>query len=158
MGIERRGVSVLVAAADTTGNAMTVVAFNVLNDQAIYGKRRWASTMGCTTTRCNFRRLFLPLGTVVGMSSWLMHRDPTIFHNPMQFGPERWLQTPEEFRRLDHNMVPFGRGTRQCVGMRLPYCEICVTLGTLFRQFSKGLQVWKTTPETMTDYEDFFSS
>lgn len=55
-------------------------------------------------------------------------------------------------------MVPFGRGTRQCVGMPLAYTELYVTLGTLFRRFPRGLKVHKTTPETMRDYEDFFSS
>lgn len=100
----------------------------------------------------------LPAGTIVGMSSWLMHRDPEVFPDPMKFDPERWLKSPAEFRRLEHNMVPFGRGTRQCVGMPLAYTELYVTLATLFRRYPRGLKVWKTTPETMTDYEDFFSS
>ena len=190
--------SVLVAAADTTGNAMTVAAFNVLNNQTIYGKLvseletqfpdRYAELPFAELEKLpyltavikeglrlsfgvvgrlprvvpqpgvTFEGHYLPPGTIVGMSSWIMHRDANVFHDPMQFKPERWLQSPEEFRRLDHSMVPFGRGTRQCVGMPLAYCELYVTLGTLFRRFPKGLQVWKTTPETMTDYEDFFSS
>ena len=190
--------SVLAAAADTTGNAMTVAAFNVLYNQAIYQKLvnelesrfpdryaelrfadleklpyltavikeglrlsfgvvgrlpRMVSAPGVTLEDC-----YLPAGTIVGMSSWLMHRDPEVFQDPMKFDPERWLQSPEEFRRLDHNMVPFSRGTRQCVGMPLAYCELYVTLATLFRRFPRGLRVWETTPETMTDYEDFFSS
>ncbi len=42
--------------------------------------------------------------------------------------------------------------------MPLAYTELYVTLGTLFRRFPRGLKVHKTTPETMRDYEDFFSS
>lgn len=190
--------SVLVAAADTTGNAMTVAAFNVLYNQAIYKKLvaelegrfpdRYAELPFVELEKLPYLNAvvkeglrlsfgvvgrlprvvpspgvkvgdyFLPAGTVVGMSSWLMHRDPNVFKDPMKFDPERWLKSAEEYRRLDHNMVPFGRGTRQCVGMPLAYCELYVTLATLFRRFPKGLKVWKTTPETMTDYEDFFSS
>ena len=105
-----------------------------------------------------FNDCFIPAGYIVGMSSWLMHRDSTVFTNPERFDPERWLKSPEECRRLEHNMVAFTRGTRQCVGMPLAYTELYVTLGTLFRRFPHGLRVWRTTPETMRDYEDFFSS
>lgn len=111
-----------------------------------------------TEPGATFHDHYLPPGTIVGMSSWLMHRNPDIFTDPMKFDPERWLKSVEEYRRLDHHLVPFGRGTRQCVGMPLAYSELYVTLGTLFRQFPRGLRVWKTTPETMRDYEDFFSS
>lgn len=63
-----------------------------------------------------FNGYFVPPGTIVGMSSWLMHRNPEIFPNSLNFDPERWLD-PQNFRRLDRHMVPFGRGSRQCVGM-----------------------------------------
>lgn len=56
------------------------------------------------------------LQTIVGMSSWLMHRNEDAFPDPMKFDPSRWLN-PEDARRLDHYMVPFGKGSRQCVGM-----------------------------------------
>jgi cytochrome P450 len=190
--------SVLVAAADTTGNAMTVAAFNILYNQPIYEKLvaeletkfpdRYAELPFVELERlpyltavikeglrlsfgvvgrlprvvpapgATFEGHYLPPGTIVGMSSWMMHRDPDVFHDPMKFDPGRWLKSSEEFRRLDRNMVPFGRGTRQCVGMPLAYCELYVTMGTLFRRFPKGLKVWNTTPDVMTDYEDFFSS
>jgi cytochrome P450 len=41
--------------------------------------------------------------------------DPTIFSDPHTFRPERWLDpTPE----MEHAYVPFGRGSRMCVGMK----------------------------------------
>jgi cytochrome P450 len=45
-----------------------------------------------------------------------MHRNPEIFPDPMKYDPERWMDQVD-VRRLDHHMVPFGRGSRQCVGM-----------------------------------------
>jgi cytochrome P450 len=106
----------------------------------------------------SFDNHFLPSGTIVGMSSWMMHRDPEVFPDPMKFDPERWLQSTEQTQRLNHNMVPFGRGSRQCVGMPLAYAEVYVMLGTMFRRFPRELRVCNTTPETMADYEDWFSS
>jgi hypothetical protein len=38
----------------------------------------------------------------------------------------------------------------------LAYCELYVTLGTLFRRFDK-LKVYKTRPEDLV-YDDYFSS
>ena len=189
--------SVLVAAADTTGNAMTVAAFNVLYNQDIYrklaaelqeafpdptselpfvvleklpyltavikeGLRLSFGVIGrlprvVPSPGATFHGHFLPAGTVVSMSCWMMHRDESVYPDPMRFDPERWLQGPEEFRRLEKNIVSFGKGSRQCVGMPLAYCELYVTLGTLFRRFPSGLKVWKTIPETMHDYEDYFS-
>lgn len=88
----------------------------------------------------------------------MLHRDPEVFPDPMTFDPERWLASPEQYRRLDYNMVPFGRGSRQCVGMPLAYCELYVTIGTLFRRFPRELRVASNTLDTISDYEDFFSS
>ncbi|KAF2171562.1 hypothetical protein M409DRAFT_18674 [Zasmidium cellare ATCC 36951] len=196
--IKDEAYSVLVAAADTTGNAMTVAAFNVLRDQSIYrklvaeleeifpdptkdlsfitlerlpyltavikeGLRLSFGVMSrlprvVPSPGSTFYDHFLPAGTAISMSGWMMHRDPEVFPDPMKFDPERWMKGAEEFRRLDRNMVPFGRGSRQCVGMPLAYAELYITLGTLFRRFPRGLAVWKTTQDTMQDYEDYFSS
>lgn len=52
------------------------------------------------------------------MSSWVLHQDEEYFPDPLKFDPERWLD-PKEARRLDKAFVPFGKGTRGCVGM--PY-------------------------------------
>ncbi|KAK0665081.1 Cytochrome P450 monooxygenase yanH [Lasiodiplodia hormozganensis] len=103
-----------------------------------------------------FNNFYVPEGTIVGMSSWLMHRNEDAFPDPMKFDPSRWLD-PEDARRLDHYMVPFGKGSRQCVGMPLAYCELYVTLGTFFRRFSRmELHVFETTRDDL-DFEDFFS-
>lgn len=41
--------------------------------------------------------------------------DPSIFPEPTEFRPERWLDSNN---RLDKYLVAFGRGTRQCLGMK----------------------------------------
>jgi cytochrome P450 len=106
------------------------------------------------------------------MSSWVLHQDQNYFPNPTKFDPDRWLN-PKEARRLEKAFVPFGKGTRACVGMpyidplnlirdmvltgvRLAYCELYVTLGTLFRRFGhlKGNHL---TPDDLV-YDDYFSS
>ena len=91
------------------------------------------------------------------MSSWTLHRNPDIFPDPMKFDPSRWLD-PKTFHELDSHIVPFSKGTRGCVGMPLAYCELYVTLGTVFRRFPyPTLKVYKTTLEDM-EYIDYFVS
>lgn len=142
--------SVLVAAADTTGNAMTVAAFNVLYNQQIYAKLaselfqhfpdnnadlpyleleklpyltavikeglRLSFGVPGRVPRvvpaggAEFNGYLIPEGYVVGMSAWMLHRDPDVFPNPMEFDPERWMQGQEVTRRLERSMIPFGRG------------------------------------------------
>jgi cytochrome P450 len=89
-----------------------------------------------------------------------MHRDTAIFPDPMKFSPERWLQGAEESNRLNRYMVPFGKGSRMCVGMPLAFAEVYVVLGRLFWSFPKGLKAWgeERTDGVIGDYEDFFSS
>lgn len=49
------------------------------------------------------------------MSAWYMHRDPTVYDEPLEFRPQRWLDdpTPEMLR----NWVPFTKGSRRCLGV-----------------------------------------
>jgi hypothetical protein len=44
--------------------------------------------------------------------------DPEVFHEPMSFRPERWLSSSPDLQRHMRNYVPFGRGSRMCLGMK----------------------------------------
>ena len=44
--------------------------------------------------------------------------NPTMFPKPDEFLPERWLKNGEYNRALDKYLVTFGRGSRQCLGMK----------------------------------------
>jgi len=59
----------------------------------------------------------IPKGTPVGMTSTLIHQNPDIFEQPLEFVPERWLD-PQEKQRLERYFVPFSKGTRQCAGIK----------------------------------------
>lgn len=83
-----------------------------------------------------FNGYFIPAGYIVGMSSWTMHRNPKVFPDPMKFDPSRWMD-PARFWELDHHMVPFSRGSRQCVGMPLVY--LTRLFGRGFREANKQL-------------------
>ncbi|TRX91611.1 hypothetical protein FHL15_007393 [Xylaria flabelliformis] len=63
--------------------------------------------------------------------------DETVFHNPHDFVPERWLNNPKtsDGDPLTRFFVPFGKGPRMCIGMNLACVEKCLGLATLLRRF-----------------------
>jgi len=64
-----------------------------------------------------FHDWVIPKGTPVGMTSVLIHQNPDIFPQPLEFIPERWLD-PKEKQRMERYLVPFSKGTRVCLGMK----------------------------------------
>src|SRR4051794_27763343 len=99
--------------------------------------------------------LILSVQTVVSMSSWLMHRDPSVFPDADVFDPERWLD-PVEARHRDKFLVSFGRGGRACIGQALAMCELYVTIGQLFRSLP-DLEAPDVGVEDF-EYEDYFAA
>jgi len=102
-----------------------------------------------------FNGYLVPAGTIVGLSAWMMHRNEDVFPNPDKFDPSRWLD-PVTVRVLDKHLVPFGKGQRQCIGIPLAYCELYVTLGTIFRHF-ENMKADRLGPEDLV-YDDYFAA
>lgn len=107
------------------------------------------------TPTAEFNGYTVPRGTIVGMSSRLMHLDADTFSDPTAFRPERWLNTVEE-RKMERNLVPFSRGNRICIGMHLAYMELYVSMGTMFRKFD-NLRLLEPIPED-SDFDDYFAA
>jgi cytochrome P450 len=62
--------------------------------------------------------------------------DEGIYERPMEFLPERWLATDGKHSKL---YLPFGRGSRMCIGINLAMAELYVVLGSMFRRFDFDL-------------------
>lgn len=75
----------------------------------------------------------VPAGTflVVGLQS--IYKDERYFPNPDQFLPERWLNKDEKYHPFA--FVPFGVGTRSCIGRRLAEQEIVCLIAEIIRNF-----------------------
>ena len=84
-----------------------------------------------------YGELEVPSGTIVSMTSLLIHENAAIFSEPKVFRPERWLHGNQD--RLQRHLVPFSRGTRGCLGINLAWAEMYLTLASIFRRFNFDL-------------------
>ncbi|KAI9930243.1 hypothetical protein ASPWEDRAFT_733106 [Aspergillus wentii DTO 134E9] len=97
----------------------------------------------------------IPPGTPVGMSNHFILRDPNIYHEPMQFLPERWMGSPEEVRRLGKYLVPFSKGSLGCLGPTMTYSWLNLALATILRRFE--LALFETTDRNVEIVRDCFN-
>jgi cytochrome P450 len=72
----------------------------------------------------------IPHGSTVMVSLGNVHADPEAFPNPERFDPYRFLGT-----RTPTAWVPFGGGTRRCIGSAFANVEMDVVLRTILRHF-----------------------
>jgi cytochrome P450 len=86
-----------------------------------------------------YRQWVIPRGTPLSTSSVFIHRNPDIFPNPSEFIPERWLDSGKLERRLDHYLVAFGKGSRNCVGLNLAFAEMLLALASVVAYFEMDL-------------------
>ena len=93
----------------------------------------------------------IPAGTVVNMTTYLLHVDPNVYPKPQEFLPQRWLVG----RDLEKYLLPFGKGTRMCLGMNLAYAELYQTLAAVFRRFD--MKLYQTTRRDVDIAHDLLS-
>jgi cytochrome P450 len=80
----------------------------------------------------------IPAGAHVNYSSYASHRLPDVFPDPGAFRPARFA--PEARARLPRGAyVPFGAGSRICVGMRFGQLEVKAIATRLLQRWSLAL-------------------
>lgn len=82
------------------------------------------------------REFYLPGGTSVSSSPYLMHYDETVYEDPEAFIPERWLVEDRDLlRRRERQLVPFSSGSRICIGLNVAMAELYVCIATMARWY-----------------------
>ena len=78
-------------------------------------------------------------GAPVNYSSWASHRLPDVWEEPHSFRPERFA--PEARKRIPKGAyVPFGGGSRICLGMRFGQAEIRTIATAVLERFRVELR------------------
>ena len=80
----------------------------------------------------------VPAGAFVNYSSWVSHHLPDVWDEPFAFRPERFA--PGNREQIPKGAyVPFGGGSRTCIGMRFGQQEIRLIASRILRDFRLDL-------------------
>ena len=81
----------------------------------------------------------VPARAFVNYSSWASHHLPDVFESPEEFRPERFTQ--EARAALPKGAyVPFGGGSRTCIGMRFGELEVRTIASAILSRFELSLR------------------
>src|SRR3954470_13445134 len=87
-----------------------------------------------STRTFEFAGATVPAGVTVNYSSWASHRLPDVWDEPDAFRPERFA--PEAKAQLPKGAyIPFGGGSRTCIGMRFGQLEIKAIATAILRRW-----------------------
>ena len=78
----------------------------------------------------------LPVGTPIYYCIAAGHRLPTVFEQPDCFDPDRFAPPREEDKRTPYGFIPFGGGTRICIGINFAQVEIKAMAAHLLRHYT----------------------
>ncbi|KAH7075714.1 putative cytochrome P450 [Paraphoma chrysanthemicola] len=101
----------------------------------------------------------IPKGTAIGMSSAIMHHNEDVFPDSDAFIPERWLDE-QGLRRpnMDMGLLSFSKGSRQCLGINLAYCELFVSTAALALNVFPHMKLFETTTDDVKYDHDLITA
>ncbi|KAI1656562.1 putative cytochrome P450 [Daldinia decipiens] len=75
---------------------------------------------------------YIPGGYTVSAQAYSVHRNPAVYPEPLKFDPSRW-ENPT--RAMKDAFVPFGGGSRICIGLHLAKMELRLATARFFTRF-----------------------
>ncbi|PCH44805.1 cytochrome P450 [Wolfiporia cocos MD-104 SS10] len=71
-----------------------------------------------------YQGYFIPEGTLIVPNIWKFLHDPERYHDPLDFKPERFVESDHKFVEPDPRVCAFGFGRRICPGLHLAEASI----------------------------------
>jgi cytochrome P450 len=77
----------------------------------------------------------IPVGAIVLISPWLLHRKASLWDQPHRFNPDRFAIEPARF-----TYIPFGAGQRICIGAAFAMTEAILILAMIAQRYRLRLK------------------
>ncbi|KAK7320323.1 hypothetical protein VNO77_29698 [Canavalia gladiata] len=106
---------------------------------------------------CEINGYTIPVGTQVYVNAWAIGRDPKYWIDADKFYPERFLNSPIDYKGSNFELIPFGAGKRICPGIMFSEPNIELPLAQLLYYFNWELP-FGTSPQQMDMTETFGGS
>lgn len=96
------------------------------------------SVMHKSMEDCTVAGYHVPSGTHLLINLSKIHRDPKVYEDPLEFRPERFLNTHKnvDLRGQHFELIPFGAGRRMCPGVSFALLMMQLTLANLLAGFN----------------------
>ncbi|KAK4168189.1 cytochrome P450 [Cladorrhinum sp. PSN259] len=80
---------------------------------------------------------FFPEGANLGVNPWVSHHNKEVYGEDADvFRPERWLEcSGDQLASMEQSLIPFGLGSRTCIGQNVSMLEITKVIPVLLRDF-----------------------
>lgn len=105
----------------------------------------------CPSESCVVGGYTIPKGSRIFINVWAIHRDPSVWTDPLNFVPERFLNSKFDFSGNDFSYFPFGSGRRICAGIAMAERMVLFSLASLLHSFD-----WKLPEGEALDLEEKF--
>ncbi|KAH6658887.1 cytochrome P450 [Truncatella angustata] len=85
---------------------------------------------------------FFPEGTIVGVNTWVEHRNKQVWgEDAERFRPERWFtDDTERMGLMNRHWIPFGAGSRVCIGKNISLLEMQKLIPRVVRDFNLEIE------------------
>ena len=84
---------------------------------------------------CNIAGYYIPAKTRAIVNVWTIGRDPAAWENPLEFRPQRFVESNIDARGQHFHFLPFGSGRRGCPGFSLGLQSVQFMLASLVQAF-----------------------
>ncbi|KAL5818497.1 hypothetical protein ACOSQ3_022385 [Xanthoceras sorbifolium] len=84
---------------------------------------------------CTINGFHIPKKSKIIINVWAIGRDPSIWNDPEEFFPERFVGSNIDPRGRNFQLLPFGSGRRACTGMQLGLTVVRLVLAQLVHCF-----------------------
>lgn len=81
----------------------------------------------------------IPARTQIIVNAWAIGRDPTLWEEPEEFRPERFLNNSIDYKGLHYELLPFGSGRRGCPGIHFSTVMFELALANMVYKFNLAL-------------------
>ncbi|XP_074355954.1 desmethyl-deoxy-podophyllotoxin synthase-like [Apium graveolens] len=85
--------------------------------------------------QCQINDFDIPVKTKVIINAWAIGRDPRFWSDSKIFKPERFQDSPVDFKGADFHYIPFGAGRRICPGISFAHPNIMLGLAQVLYHF-----------------------
>ncbi|KAI3507193.1 hypothetical protein L1887_22048 [Cichorium endivia] len=105
------------------------------------------------TQTCVVMGYTIPKDSLIMVNMWAIARDPTIWHDPLSFKPERFMGSKLSDKGKDYEYLPFGAGKRMCPGEAMASKTILLVVASLILNYD-WFSVNNINPEDIDMEED----